>query len=86
MESWGSTLFHGRPDEERDLRRRHRDRRITQELMAATNGGLFLHAMPIRRNVEAEDDVVDAPYSRVLPQAANRLHIQRALFAEVLRD
>jgi N-acetylornithine carbamoyltransferase len=84
--SWGSTLHHGRPDDERDLRRRHRDWRVTEGLMAGTNDGIFLHAMPIRRNVEADDAVVDAPYSRVLPQAANRLHIQRALFTEVLRD
>ena len=73
--SWGSTLYHGRPDDERDLRRRHRDWRITQDLMATSNEGLFFHAMPIRRNVEADDSVVDAPYSRVLPQAGNRLAI-----------
>ena len=83
--SWGSTLHHGHPDDERELRRRHRDWRITQDLMAGTNDGHFLHAMPIRRNVEADDDVVDAPYSLVVPQAGNRLHIQRALFAEVLK-
>ena len=82
--SWGSTLYHGRPDEERDLRRQYRDWQITRELMARTNDARFLHAMPIRRNVEANDDVVDAPYSLVLPQAGNRLHIQRALFTEVL--
>ena len=52
--------------------------------MATTNGGRFLHAMPIRRNVEADDQVIDASFSRVLPQAGNRLHIQRALFTEVL--
>lgn len=83
--SWGSTLYHGRPDDERDLRRRNRDWRITKDLMATSHEGRFLHAMPIRRNVEADDEVVDAPYSRVIPQAANRLHIQRALFDEVLK-
>jgi len=83
--SWGSTLYHGRPDDERDLRRRHYDWRLTQDLMSTTNEARFLHAMPIRRNVEADDEVVDAPYSRVVVQAGNRLHIQRALFAEVLK-
>lgn len=83
--SWGSTLHHGRSDEERDLRRRHRDWHVTKEIMARTRDGRFLHAMPIRRNVEADDAVIDAAYSRVIPQAGNRLHIQRALFAEVLR-
>ena len=31
-----------------------------------------------------EDGVVDAPSSLVVEQAANRLHVQRALFREVL--
>jgi N-acetylornithine carbamoyltransferase len=82
--SWGSTLLHGHPQEEREMRRAWREQRVTSELMGRTRGGRFLHAMPIRRNVEADDAVVDAPYSLVRRQAANRLHVQRALFAEVL--
>jgi N-acetylornithine carbamoyltransferase len=82
--SWGSTNLHGRPDEERMLRHRHVDRRVTAAVMERTQGGRFLHAMPVRRNVEADDAVVDSPQSLVIRQAGNRLHIQRALFAEVL--
>jgi N-acetylornithine carbamoyltransferase len=82
--SWGSTNLHGRPDEERLLRSRHTDRRITTDLMAKTHQGRFLHSMPLRRNVEADDAVVDGPHSLVIRQAGNRLHIQRALFSEVL--
>ncbi len=82
--AWGSTILHGRPDEERDLRRQHANRRITRELMAKTGAARFMHAMPIRRNVEADDAVVDSPSSLVKAQAANRLHIQRALFLSVL--
>ena len=43
-----------------------------------------MHAMPVRRNVEAADEVVDGPGSLVVQQAGNRLHVQRALFREVL--
>lgn len=82
--SWGSTNLHGRPDEERLLRSRHTDRRITAELMGKTDQGRFLHSMPVRRNVEADDAVIDGPHSLVIRQAGNRLHIQRALFSEVL--
>ncbi len=82
--SWGSTNLHGRPDEERLLRSGHTDRRVTADLMALTQSGRFMHAMPIRRNVEADDAVIDSPNSLVIRQAGNRLHIQRALFAEVL--
>ncbi len=84
--AWGSTVFHGRPDEERDLRRQHRDWRLTRELMAKTNDGHFMHAMPIRRNVEADDAVIDSPQSLVRQQAGNRLHVQRALFRSVLAE
>ena len=52
--------------------------------MAKSRGGRFMHAMPIRRNVEADDAVIDAPTSLVLKQAQNRLHVQRALFRAVL--
>jgi N-acetylornithine carbamoyltransferase len=82
--SWGATNLHGRPDEERLLRSRHTERRVTVELMAKTQAGRLLHAMPVRRNVEVDDAVVDAPQSLVIRQAGNRLHIQRALFSEVL--
>jgi N-acetylornithine carbamoyltransferase len=82
--SWGATNLHGRPDEERLHRSRHTDRRITVDLMSRTQSGRFLHSMPLRRNVEADDAVVDGPLSLVIRQAGNRLHIQRALFSEVL--
>ena len=82
--SWGSLDLHDRPEDERALRNQHRDWRITPERMGLTNEARFMHAMPIRRNVEADDAVVDAPGSLVIAQAGNRLHVQRALFQEVL--
>jgi N-acetylornithine carbamoyltransferase len=82
--SWGATNLHGRPQEEKALRAAHRDRRVTRSLMARSPDARFLHAMPVRRNVEVDDDVIDGPSSLVRRQAANRLHIQRALFLSVL--
>ncbi len=82
--SWGSIDRHGNAEREAALRGKHKDRRLTTQLMSATNGARFMHAMPIRRNVEVDDAVVDAPGSLVVRQAGNRLHIQRALFQEVL--
>jgi len=81
---WGATDLHGQPERAQARREQHRDRRITRSLMEATNNGRFMHAMPVRRNVEADDAVIDAPNSLVIRQAANRLHIQRALFTSVL--
>jgi hypothetical protein len=38
-----------------------------------------MHAMPIRRNLEVSDEVLDGPRSLVVEQAANRLHATKAL-------
>lgn len=81
---WGSINLHAEPQAEAASRARHADWRIDGNRMAKTNNAHFLHAMPIRRNVEATDAVVDAPRSLVMTQAANRLHLQRALFCEIL--
>jgi ornithine carbamoyltransferase len=38
-----------------------------------------MHCLPVRRNVEIEDAVLDSEASAVVDQAENRLHAQRAL-------
>jgi ornithine carbamoyltransferase len=44
-----------------------------------------MHAMPVRRNVEVTDEVLDGPRSLVQAQAENRLHTQKALLAMLLK-
>lgn len=40
--------------------------------MAVTNNGQFMHCLPVRRNMIVTDDVIEAPTSLVIPEAANR--------------
>ncbi len=40
---------------------------------------IFLHCLPAHRGEEVTSDVLDGSRSRMLPQAANRLHFQKAL-------
>jgi ornithine carbamoyltransferase len=47
---------------------------------------IFLHCLPARRGEEVTDEVLDGPSSLVIPQAANRLHFQKALLAWLLID
>ncbi len=82
--SWSSLGAFGDPRRESDVRERYRDWRVDAATMAATAGGVFMHAMPIRRNVEVTDDVVDGPSSLVYDQAENRLHLQKALFSSIV--
>ncbi|MCR5351623.1 MAG: N-acetylornithine carbamoyltransferase [Bacteroidales bacterium] len=40
--------------------------------MAVTNNAYFMHCLPVRRNMIVSDEVIDAPTSLVIPEAANR--------------
>ena len=40
--------------------------------MAVTNNAHFMHCLPVRRNMIVTDDVIEAPTSIVIPEAANR--------------
>jgi len=86
VKAWGALTHHSRPDQERQLRLPHRAWRMTSDALAKTRGGrgIVLHCLPVRRNVEIDDAVLDGPNSAVYDQAENRLHVQRALLLELL--
>ena len=61
--------------------------RVDAPLLAlAKPTSIFLHCLPARRGEEVTDEVLDGPRSLVIPQAANRLHFQKALLAWLLID
>lgn len=45
---------------------------IDKAHMAVTNNAFFMHCLPVRRNMIVTDDVIEAPTSLVIPEAANR--------------
>ena len=45
---------------------------VDTEHMSWTNNAKFLHCLPVRRNMIVTDDVIEAPTSLVIPEAANR--------------
>jgi ornithine carbamoyltransferase len=58
---------------------------VNEALLAqARPDALFLHCLPAHRGEEVTDAVIDGPQSRVLVQAGNRLHLQKALMAELV--
>ena len=51
---------------------RDRSWTITTEKMALTNNAFFMHCLPVRRGMIVTDEVIEAPTSLVIPEAANR--------------
>jgi N-acetylornithine carbamoyltransferase len=88
VKSWGSVKLYGKPEEEAERRAGLRDWRLTASRLRATRGGrgIVMHCLPVRRNVEIDDEVLDGPNAVVVDQAENRLHAQRALLLELMGE
>ncbi|MFN0009424.1 MAG: N-acetylornithine carbamoyltransferase [Planctomycetota bacterium] len=82
--SWHSLADYGNPTLSATRRSRNAGWTIDEALMRHTENGRFMHAMPVRRNVEVTDEVLDGPRSLVVQQAENRLHSQKAVLARLL--
>src|SRR5215471_1636463 len=63
-----------------DVVRQHADWMVSPSHMErAAHDAIFLHCLPVRRNLEVADAVLDGTWSRVVDEAENRFHVQRAL-------
>ena len=59
---------------------------VNAKLMAAApTDCIFLHCLPAKRGQEATDEVIDGANSRIVQQAANRMHAQKGLLAWLLK-
>lgn len=58
---------------------------LTNKKLALTNNAKLMHCLPVRRNVELSDEVLDGPNSLVTTQAGNRVWAAQAVLAELIR-
>jgi len=83
--SWGAKKFYGTTDEDLVERAQYRAKWIVDEdKMAWTPSAIFMHCLPVRRNVIVTDGVIDSAASVVIDEAENRLHMQKAIMASLL--
>lgn len=58
---------------------------VNDDLMGHTpKESIFLHCLPARRDLEVTDSVMEASNSLVFPQAENRMHVAKGVFAYLL--
>lgn len=59
---------------------------LTQEKLKLTNDAKVMHCLPVRRNVELSDEVMDGENSIIYQQAKNRIFSAQTVFSEILDE
>lgn len=59
---------------------------LTNEKLQNTNRAKVMHCLPVRRNVELSDEVMDGENSIIYQQAKNRIFSAQAVFSEILDE
>lgn len=80
--SWGSLSKYGEaPSTDQGFRDLWR---VSAAKMAQSADAAFLHCLPVRRNIEVDDAVLDGPSCVVIDQAENRLHTAKAVLLNLM--
>ncbi len=59
---------------------------VSSRQMAVTDDAFFMHCLPVRRNMIVSDEVIDAPTSIVIPEAANRVVSAQVVMKRMLES
>lgn len=58
---------------------------LTPEKLSLTNNASVMHCLPVRRNIELSDAILDSPNSIVTREAGNRVWAAQAVLSEILQ-
>jgi N-succinyl-L-ornithine transcarbamylase len=59
---------------------------LTREKLLASNHARVMHCLPVRRNVELSDEILDSNSSLVTQQGANRVWAAQAVLSRILKN
>jgi N-succinyl-L-ornithine transcarbamylase len=59
---------------------------LTQEKLKSTKNAKVMHCLPVRRNVELSDEVMDSENSIIYQQAKNRIFSAQTVFSKILDE
>ncbi len=58
---------------------------MTNEKLQYTNNAKIMHCLPVRRNIELSDEILDGPNSLVTKQAGNRVWAAQTVLSNILK-
>jgi N-succinyl-L-ornithine transcarbamylase len=59
---------------------------LTNEMLRQTNQAKVMHCLPVRRNLELSDEILDGPNSVVIHEAGNRVWAAQAVLKQLLEN
>jgi N-succinyl-L-ornithine transcarbamylase len=59
---------------------------LTEGRLQLSNNARVMHCLPVRRNIELSDEILDSENSIVTLQASNRVWAAQAVIAEILKS
>jgi N-succinyl-L-ornithine transcarbamylase len=59
---------------------------MTNQKLSITNNAKVMHCLPVRRNVELSDEILDGPNSLVIQEAFNRVWAAQVVLSEILNE
>jgi ornithine carbamoyltransferase len=81
---WASMGQEAEAGKRRDVFRSYQ---VNSALFAyAKSNAVFMHCLPAHRGEEVTYEVIDSPHSVVFQQAENRLHAEKAIMLELMKD
>jgi N-succinyl-L-ornithine transcarbamylase len=80
VKNWSSFTNYGKVLDVQD------DWMLTNEKMKVTNNAKIMHCLPVRRNLELSDEVIDGENSLILAQAENRVYAAQTVLKKIIEN